>query len=194
MSIPVQVHPFSSVLIASALSNEVIKGYALEEQLKKSLSEASKPGQSLTLFCGHTSVLFPVENLIFCEAAELLDILGARLPPNTWIFIAGRQGVFDAIHVLSDTHIRFIQVTAGTSHIFYLDIIDTLLRKLDQSDIRWTHLEYMVLRPISDLKKHFRLNTARGRLQGYVRFDEQPWHREDLRENAQYALLAWSYN
>ena len=179
--------------MALALSNKVIEGYALEEQLKKNLKEASNPGLHLTVEIGGANVALPVGNLIFCDASEVQSHLERRLDPETWIYVAGRQGAFDAIHVVSDTHLRFVQVTAGKSHTFYLDVIDVLLQQLATSGITLTHVEFMILRPSTDRHRDFQLGTARGRIQNYLRFDGQPWHRPDYRDNVNFAFLEWTY-
>jgi len=118
------------------------------------------------------------------------DLLVPLQPNDTWIFIAGRQGAFDAVHIVSKTHIRFVQVTAGGSHTFKLNILDSLMTSLALQGRTWSHLEFMVIRP-SDDRRCFSLQTAQGRLQNYKRFDNEPWHRQDYRDNVQYATLDW---
>jgi hypothetical protein len=66
--------------------------------------------------------------------------------PDTCIIIAGRHG---AIHVVSNGSIRFVQLTAGASHTFKLSIIDTMMR--DLLPVTWSHLEFMLIRPVDDL-------------------------------------------
>jgi hypothetical protein len=167
--------------LATALSNKAIEGYAVEEQLKKCLDRASNPGASLDVQINNTFVPFAVGTVVPCDARDLEYILKQRLLPDTWLFVAGRQGAFDAVHVVSDTRIRFVQATAGGSHAFYLDIIDALLRRFQRDfQISWTHVEFMVIRPLSDRNRPFALKTARGGLgQGYLCFDGQAWDRRD---------------
>jgi hypothetical protein len=104
--------------------------------------------------------------------------------------VAGRQGAFDAIHLVSDTHIRFVQV--GKTHSFYLDIIHLLVLTLLDHNITWPHLKFMLLRPESERQISFSLKTARGAIQNYKRFDDVLWDRRDYRNNVQYAFLSWN--
>lgn len=83
--------------MALALSNKVIEGYALEEQFKKNLNKASNLGLHITVEIDGANVALRVGHLIFCDASEVLSHLGRRLDPDTWIYVAGRQGAFDGI-------------------------------------------------------------------------------------------------
>lgn len=174
--------------VGRALENQAIEGYALELQLKKKLNEAKHPGRYLVL--SHGSISLAVSSVLFCEGGDVLEMLKTHHDPDTWIFIAGRQGAFDAIHVVSNTHIRFVQVTAGKRHSFKLDILDGFMTTLGMAGLTWSHLEFMIVRPEDD-HRPFSLLTTRGRLQNYRRFDEEQWHRADYRDNVQYATLDW---
>ena len=79
----------------------------------------------------------------------------------------------------------------GGKHSFYLDIIDSLLRKLNDVN-SWTHMEFILLRAETERKRVFRLDTSRGGLQQYLRFDGQPWDRRDYRNNVIYQFLEWT--
>lgn len=183
--------------IAHALRNKVIEGYAFEEQLKKSLREAEVQFSPLALLDQDGQrVEYPVSNVIFCDADELLDTLRDILDPNTflpntWIFVAGQQGTFDAIHIQSLTHLRFVQATLGQTHTFFLDIIDRLLRNLVETNT-WTHLDFLLIRPWGERRHPFQLKPARGSLQPYLRFDGSQWDRRDYRSNVNYQFLQWS--
>jgi hypothetical protein len=91
--------------LATALSNKVIEGYALEQQLKKSLNAAFLARADLQVVINGALAPISVQDLHFCDAADLESKLQCRLHPNAWIFVAGCQGAFDAIHVVSDTHL-----------------------------------------------------------------------------------------
>jgi len=186
--------------VARKLDNQAIEGYALEEQLKKKLLQASQPGNHLTLGIGRAYVQYQVSKLIVCSTSnEVIDALRKNQPPDTWIFIAGRQGAFDAIHLETnqpetDRRIRFVQITAGRSHTFKLGIIDSMMQTLaiGPTSMRWSHLEFMILRPEDDNRK-FDLKKAEGGLQSYKRFDGTEWDRTDYRKNVQHATLGWEY-
>lgn len=182
-----------------ALDNNAIVGYALEGQLKKKLTEATNPGRSLVLrsHTGQQKTL-QVSQVIPCSNESQVEATlraRARLARNSWLFIAGRQGAFDAVRIISETHIRFVQVTAGASHMFKISILDSLLRRLGAhapglGSVTWTHLEFLVIRPADD-NRHFNLKTAVGSLQQYRRFDGEFWVRSDYRQNVQHARLDW---
>ena len=166
MPLPLEMHPsFGS------LNNSIES----ELQLRKKLNEAQQHGNALALNRGALS--FPVSLVIFCGPGDdIIEILAGQHADNTWIFIAGRQGAFDAIHIVSNTHIRFVQVTGGKKHSFKLHILDETMKALALRKKRWTHLEFMIIRPEDD-NRRFYLETTQGRLQNYLRFDEERWHR-----------------
>lgn len=189
-NIPTSVERLRAV--ARALSNRAIEVYAFEQQLKKSLQEAVHPGQSLVLEEQNGQrVQLQVDRFISCDKSELESTLRNNVTPNTWIFVAGQQGAFDAIHVQSPTHLRFVQATVGQKHSFYLDIIDLLLQSLADTNI-WTHVEFLVLRPSNERRLQFALDPARGKLQSFLRFDEQQWDQKDYRRNVTYKFLGWT--
>jgi cytolysin (calcineurin-like family phosphatase) len=95
--------------ITTALSNNVNERCALEEQLKAHSNKASNPGVNLDVDINNTQVPLSIGIVVHCDAADLLSNLEHRLPPETWFFVVGRQqGAFDAVHVVSNTHIRFV--------------------------------------------------------------------------------------
>ena len=105
-----------------ALKNQAIVGYAFEELLKKKLVEAKEPGQQLAIMhSGGPSTRLEVSAVQLCVgSAQVAALPQTRQAADTWIFVAGRQGAFDAVHIVSNTHIRFVQITAGKSHTFKL--------------------------------------------------------------------------
>lgn len=177
--------------IARKLDNRTIEGYAFKEQLKKRLSEAQTVGGNLILHGETGNISYPVQQVIPCEAGDIVNVLKNPLVPNTWIFVAGRQGAFHAVHVVSATHQRFVQSTVGVKHSFKLDIIERLLR--DIADPALTHIEFVLLRPQTECGKTFTLEHADGgnQLQVFGRFDNENWSAHDFfRVNVQYAFLA----
>ena len=178
--------------VARRLSNKAIEGYAFEQQLEKSLREATNPGRALILLdeASHR-IEYQVSKFIKCDSHELEKTLRVNLEPHTWILVCGHQGAFDAVHVVSRTHIRFLQATVGQKHTFYLDVVDSLLLKLNDLN-SWTHLEFMLLRAESERSSTFRLDPSRGGLQPYSRFDEQRWNRRDYRSNVIFRYLEWT--
>ena len=179
--------------IARKLDNRTIEGYAFEEQLKKSLVEAQTVGGNFIVHGETGNISYPVQQVIPCDAGEIVNVLKNPLVPNTWVFVAGRQGAFDAVHVVSATHQRFVQITVGIKHSFKLDIIERLLR--DVANPALTHIEFVLLRPQTERGKTFTLEHADGgnQLRVYRRFDNVNWSAHDFyRVNVQYAFLAWT--
>lgn len=179
--------------IARKLGNRTIEGYAFEEQLKKSLAEAQTVGGNLIVHGETGNMLYPVQQVIFCDAGEIVSVLKNPLVPNTWLFVAGRQGAFDAVHVVSATHQRFVQSVVGIKHSFKLDIIERLLR--DVANPALTHIEFVLLRPQTERGKIFTLEHEDGgnQLRIHRRFDNVNWSAHDFyRVNVQYAFLAWT--
>jgi hypothetical protein len=185
--------------LARTLDNRAIEGYALEEQLKTKLREATQTMRSLiVLESNGKEIHLKASELKICfTETEIINELRVNQLPDTWIFIAGRQGAFDAIHIVSnepnepatDKRIRFVQLTAGKSHAFKLEIIDSIMTQL--SPVTWSHLEFMIIRPVDD-RRPFCLGKATGTLlQDYKRFDGLQWDRTDYRKNVQYATLDW---
>lgn len=179
--------------VAATLSNKAIEGYAFEEQFKKSLSEAVNPGLSLAVRDQIGQIVeYTVDRFISCKASEVEATLKAtNLMPNTWIFVGGQQGAFDAVNIQSKTHIRFIQTTVGQKHTFYLDAVDLLLQKL-ASWHTWTHVDFLLLRAETERIRSFTLQPARGRLQSFTRFDGEPWDQREPRNNVSYKFLDWT--
>ena len=138
------------------------------------------------------SISLNVYQVIFCDSEEVLDLLRDFQNPNTWMFVADPRGALDAVHVVSNTHIRFVQVTAGTSHTFKLHILDSMMTALRHAGggVTWAHLEFMILRPEDD-RRCLYLTKTEGSLLSYHCFDNEPWHRPDYSNNVQYATLDW---
>jgi hypothetical protein len=180
------------LLVARASQNKAIEGYAFEEQLKTKLGDAARLGSDLYLGTANgTLMALPVSHLKFCSTDSLITHLQVDQPNDTWIFIGGLQGAFDAIHVVSNERIRFVQLTVGLTHSFKLNIITVLMKELlVKHNKTWSHLEFMVLRPV-DGPPNFRLLDAIGDLPAYTRFDEQPWDRSDYCSNVVYTTLSW---
>jgi len=101
--------------IAHALRNRVIEGYAFVEQLKKSLGDAANPGRHLSLSdIDGRSLQLQVDRFMSCDKPNLEEKLKENwMKLNRWIFVAGQQGAFDAVHIQSPTHLRFVQATVG---------------------------------------------------------------------------------
>jgi len=156
--------------------------------LKKKLNEAKQPGSFLVL---NGNMPLNVSSVIFCEAGKVSEMLKVRHDPDTWIFIAGRQGAFDAIHVVSNTHIRFVQVTAGKTYSFKLHILHEFMTKLGLAVSPGVHGSPPRGRPPTVQFADNDLQTTTGRLHNYRRFDGAQWYRADCRDNVQYASLDW---
>ena len=123
----------------------------------------------------------PVSNYLDCAQTELEATLSQRL--------------LDAVHLVSNDYIRFVQCTAGATHTYYLDVIHSLLMKLGTGHcIYWKNIDFMILRPEDD-RRDFEFYRAPGSLvgHGYVRFDGQLWDRSNgKRNNVSFCQLPWT--
>ena len=190
--------------IGVELRNQAIVGYALEEHLKTKLKEAQISNGKLELFEENGGLLhLPVSKFFEIRpnensTHELNNLLRSKAAykPNTWIFIGGRQGAFDAIHLVAHDRIRFVQVTAGQKHSFKLNLVDSLMRSLSTGQVdpvTWSHMEFMIIRPFDDTRL-FTLETTVGGLSGnYLHFNDQRWDARDYRSNVTYARLRWDF-
>lgn len=191
--------------IGVTLDNRAIVGYALEEHLKTKLVEAEISNRRLVLLHENREPFeLPVSRFLEIRPDEL-DSTGrlnellrnkATYQHNTWIFIGGRQGAFDAIHLVTNNRIRFVQVTAGHRHSFKLNVVDSLMRNLltgEGDPVTWSHMEFLIIRPGDDTRQ-FALETTVGGLSGnYLHFNEQPWDTLVYRSNLTYARLRWDF-
>ena len=180
--------------LADKLSNRAILGYAFELQLQSSLRGANTTGSlSLTDEDGNAEEL-PVSRYAIWSANEVEDKLGGEIEDNTWIFVGGRQGLHDAIHVVSSTHIRFVQATVGKGHSFKLSILATMIQNLFlKNKWRWTHVDFVMLRPSNERDRPFNIKSPDGALQKeMLRFDGEPWAtNKDWINNARERFLDW---
>ena len=101
------------------------------------LKDAIRPNVGLELY----SVVSPIgeptwlnlEVAIFAkiDSSEVESRMSSRPAANTWFFVGGTQGgAFDAINVVSDSRIRFLQTAVGKRHPFRLDMIASMLQRL----------------------------------------------------------------
>ena len=183
-------------ILAQKLSNRVILGYAFEEQLQKSLTEAAHSTRSLRWRDETDGVdMLPIGGFMQWEKDEVEERLAGRIEDDTWVFVGGRQGLFDAIHVLSRTHIRFIQATVGKEHSFKLSILDSMMQGMFLNNAwHWTHVDFVMLRPTDEKDEQFVIRNPDGALQPTtLRFDGRPWARDaSWRQNVSIRYLDWS--
>jgi hypothetical protein len=106
-----------------------------------------------------------------------------------WIWAWQLTTAFDAIHIYAPRGIRFVQVTTGVSHTFKLYSVANLIRSLAQSDITFTHVDFVVLRPREDTRA-CHLKPAEGRLsQGWLDFHGVAWNTVDPRMSTRIATI-----
>lgn len=181
--------------LAENLSNGAILGYAFEEQLKNSLVEAvSTKSLSLTDETGVVDLL-PVGSFEIWSEDAVEERLSRTIQDNTWVFVSGQQGLYDAIHVMSSSHIRFVQATVGKEHSLKLSILATTIQKLYlQNKWDWTHVDFVMLRPSNEKNRPFNIKQPDGALSEEIRrLDDQPWARnqEYWRQNIRIRFLDW---
>lgn len=112
-------------------------------EFKGSLREAENPGRSLGVIDQNGErVEYQVYQFMSCDSSELEATRRNNLIPNMWIFVGGQQGAFGVLHVESLTHLRFVQITVGQKHSFFLDVIDGLLRRACDDGQPWDRRDY----------------------------------------------------
>ena len=178
--------------VAATTDNRAIEGYALEICLQDKLKQArdTRTPLAVTKSSGQseswTVTAFQEKTTENIEDAVVNSTAG-----NCWFWVGGNQGEYDAIHIYDANCIRFVQVTAGASHSFYLDFVDNLLQNVAFQGRVFSTVDFVTLRPSDDLRA-FSLESSRGRLgQGWNDFTGQPWTTGDARNHARELKLDW---
>lgn len=181
--------------LAKGLSNRAILGYAFEKQLENSLQKSLQQLTNNLQWRNENGVKDPVPVGAFVqwEKDEVEEKLARGVAANTWVFVGGRQGLFDAIHVQSQTHIRFVQATVGKEHSFKLSILASMMHRMFLNDAwPWTHVDFVMLRPSDERFEPFAIKPPDGALQPTtLRFDGSRWAR-DGRQSVSIRYLDWT--
>ena len=183
--------------LAQKLSNRALLGYAFEESLQKILKVAAGSGGVLRLKDEDDGVVtYEVGGFRTWDASQVEEKLKTTpLADNTWIFVGGQQGLFNVIHVRSNTHIRFVQATVGKEHSFKLSILAGMMERLGlQNSWNWDYVDFVMLRPDDEKGDKFSIKRPDGGLQPDVkRFDGKAWTRDSTWEqNVNVRYIAWS--
>jgi len=123
---------------------------------------------------------------------NFLDSIVANCDIGSWIWIGKNQAGFDAVHIYDLRKIRFVQVTAGKKHDYLFSAIQSLLAVLASQDIAFTHVDFVVVRPLDD-DRDFSKGEVTGRLdQGWKDFSDNLWNTRDPSLNARALKIDWS--
>lgn len=80
-------------------------GYAFKEQLKKSLGKAAISGSLSLTDRDDEEEKLPVGRLKFWGKNNVEKKMEVKIEDGTWVFLGGQQGLSDAIHFMSSSHI-----------------------------------------------------------------------------------------
>ena len=123
---------------------------------------------------------------------NVLDAIAANHNIGSWIWIGKNQAGFDAVHIYDARKIRFVQMTAGKKHDYLFSAIQSLLAQLALQDITFTHVDFVVVRPLDDVRA-FSKGEVSGKLdQGWMDFSGNLWNRRDPSLNARILKIDWS--
>ena len=174
-----------------ALGVRAVEGYALEASFSKSLRDAVSTAHFVTLYDAD-GVAEQWSAASFRGTDNVFDAIVANHDFGSWIWIGGYQAGFDAVHIYDEGKIRFVQVTAGKKQDYLFSAIHSLLEMLALRDITFTHVDFVVVRPIDD-DRDFSKGDVTGRLdQGWNDFSGNPWDTRDPSLNARILKIRWS--
>ena len=186
---PVDIDKLRSA--AAVTGNRAIEGYALEIRVQQKLMQARETNTPLSFTVSEELEIWNVAKFQNEAPESIEDAISNNNTIDAWYWIGGNQGGYDAIHVYSESCIRFVQVTAGGSHSFYLDYVDSLLRNVALKGRAFNTVDFVTLRP-SDDDREFNLETPRGRLnQGWNSYAGFSWASGDARNHARVLKVDW---
>lgn len=85
-----------------------------------------------------------------------------------------------------------MQVTAGKELSFKIYSVDQLLRNLENRCITFTHVDFVVVRPLAETAK-FTLKTPVGNVHRWLDFNGTQWQSgAACRDQVRYGKLDWS--
>ena len=110
----------------------------------------------------------------------------------SFFWCVGNTTAYDAVFIYENGRIRFIQVTAGNEHSFKIYSVDQLLRNLENRGVTFTHVDFVVVRPLLD-NNEFRLKPLAGSLQRWLDFDGTQWQSGgNCRDQVRHGKIDWS--
>jgi hypothetical protein len=177
--------------VGRALGVRAVEGYALEASFSKSLQVAVSTAHAVTVYAAD-GVAQHWSAASFRNTENVFDAIVANRDVGSWIWIGGYQAGFDAVHIYDTRKIRFVQVTAGKKHDYLFSAMHSLLEMLALQDITFTHVDFVVVRPIDD-ERDFAQGDVTGRLeQGWNDFNGTPWNTRDPSLNTRILKIGWS--
>ena len=173
------------------LGIRAVEGYALEASFQKSLRDAVGGTRFFTVYDAEgKGEQWSAASLRNTD--NFLDAIVANHNIGSWIWIGKNQAGFDAVHIYELRKIRFVQVTAGKKHDYLFSAIQSLLAVLASQDITFTHVDFVVVRPLDD-DRDFSKGEVTGRLdQGWKDFSGNLWNTRDPSLNARILKIDWS--
>jgi len=173
------------------LGVRAVEGYALEVSFSNSLRDAVGGTRSFTVYDSEGNAeQWSAASLQ--NTNDVLDAVVAHHNIGSWIWIGKNQAGFDAVHIYDQGKIRFVQVTAGKKHDYLFSAIQSLLTGLAPWGITFTHVDFVVVRPVDD-DRDFLKGEVTGRLdQGWLDFSDHEWNTSDPSLNVRILKIDWS--
>lgn len=176
-----------------ALGVRAVEGYALEASFSKTLRDAVSTSSSVTVFDAHGVPEEWSAASFRSHTENVFDAIVEKQDAGSWFWIGGFQAGFDAVHIYETGKIRFVQLTAGKTHEYLFSSINSLLQRLAfDGGLHFTHVDFVILRPVDD-DRDFSKGEVSGRLdQGWNDFADTPWNTRDPSLNARILKTDWS--
>jgi hypothetical protein len=121
----------------------------------------------------------------------------ADVTVGRFFWCAGNTAAYDAVFIYAPGKIRFIQVTSGKDQSFKIYAVNGLLRNLENRGIIFTHVDFVVVRPLPDTFAPdtfaFNLKTPVGSLERWFDFTGTEWQTgANCRNQARHGKVPWS--
>jgi hypothetical protein len=174
------------------LQEQSIVGYAFQQRFIE-LAQACVIGSNPLHVTFGSTVEDWVISQVFTQDPFLRLEDQADLAGGLFFWCVGNTTAYDAILILPNGRIRFIQVTAGKEHTFPLDAVVNFLKQLEKRNIEFTHVDFVVVRPADD-DQPFSLVKRVGSLHNWRDLSGAVWDKGDncRHNNVRYGTLHWS--
>ena len=167
-----------------------IVGYGFQQRFYEATRDAWLSGAQLSVVFDNAVETWAINEFNIQDPAnhlnEVTDVRAGR-----FFWCVGNTAAYDAVFIYENRRIRFIQVTSGKEHSFKIYSVDQLLRNLENRGITFTHVDFVVVRPLPDTDE-FTLKTPVGSLQRWLDFNGTRWQSNaTCRDQVRYGKLDW---
>lgn len=189
-----QVHVPSGDLRAMGLriGAQSVVGYAFQQRFLELAEKCCQTAEPLRVTVGPDNIVeeWRIGGVWHDDPLEGLIAAGNT---NRLIWAVSNTAAYDAILVFATGQIRFIQVTAGTSHSLKLYAAVSLLHKLEALGVQFSKVDFVVVRPADDTRS-FRLDLPVGSFaENWRTVDDEDWAvGAAARDQVRKGTLAWA--